>query len=113
MLVTLDVSVAKRSAPAPLRFIFALGIASQAVTMRSAIVNLSTHLSSVNLSGKSEEQYLGALITLKISQNSKRCPIGQTRGLGSSCDHKATGLPVSPLLIALPTPHTTGLKAES
>lgn len=40
-LVTLDVSVAKRSAPAPLRFIFALGIASQAVTMRSAIVNSS------------------------------------------------------------------------
>ena len=57
-LVTLDVSVAKRSAPAPLRFIFALGIASQAVTMRSAIVN-SSILSSL---WKFEWQVLGAIL---------------------------------------------------
>ena len=57
-LVTLDVSVAKRSAPAPLRFIFALGIASQAVTMRSAIVN-SSILSSL---WKFEWQVRGAIL---------------------------------------------------
>ena len=60
-LVTLDVSVAKRSAPAPLRFIFALGIASQAVTMRSAIVN-SSILSSL---WKFEWQVLGAILECK------------------------------------------------